>query len=236
MIVKDKFLIHPYIRLFFLFSGITGFTFINNVLFLFVFYLLVILPLFAIGNIISKHVKLLIYGIFPVYLTFILLYIIVLGEGAIGWEFINLKILKLLLFTSTFQFVFSIPSNHLFCTLKAWRFKGDLLIAILGSLTVWEDILRRSDKIITARFSRGFVKKRTLRNKAKQLPFILVPLIIGILRTSSERADSWEQKKILDLIENMKPSKYIYPILINFFLIFVSTVCLVSVLFLNITY
>lgn len=87
--------------------------------------------------------------------------------------------------------------------------KGESLITVLGAFTVWTDVSYRSEKIITARFARGFVGRRTIINKAKQFPFVLVPLVVGILRTSTERADSWGQKNILQLVEKSTTEKVI---------------------------
>lgn len=217
--------LHPYIRLLFLICGLTGILLINKILWLLCFYFIVITSLFVFSGQIKKHLNLLLFAIIPIYLSFILLYIVILKDG--NWNFIHLKVLKLILLTSVIQLTLSIPVEHLITTFKKWGFKGEYLITILGAFTVWTEVIYHSEKIITARFARGFVGKRSIFNNAKQFPFILVPLVIGILRTSTERADSWEQKNILQLVEMSSTEKGNYPIWLNFILIWVSLIWLI---------
>jgi hypothetical protein len=229
----NKLFLHPYIRLLFLINSIIGTILINEILWLLSFYIFLILPVFIYSGQIRKHVKLMLIGMLPIFLSFVLLYIIVLTSSKGGWDFIYLKILKLVLVTSIVQFTLSIPPENLIPTFIMWRFKGESLITVLGAFTVWADINYRTGKIITARFSRGFIGKRTIVSKAKQFPFILVPLIIGILRTSNERAESWEQKNILKLVEANNIYKINYPILLNGLLLCTSICWLILGIFLK---
>lgn len=186
--------------------------------------------MFVFSGQIKRHLNLLLFAIVPIYLSFILLYIIILKEE--NWDFIHLKVLKLILFTSVIQLTLSIPAEQLITTFKKWRLKGETLITVLGAFTVWTDVSYRSEKIITARFARGFVGKRTIINKAKQFPFVLVPLVVGILRTSTERADSWEQKNILQLVEKNMVEESNYPIELNLILVLISlSWLLISIMF-----
>lgn len=164
------------------------------------------------------------FGMVPIFLSFILLYIVVLKGSSGDWNFIALKMLKLILFTSVLQLSISIPPENLITTFKMWGLRKEALITVLGAFTVWADVNYRAGKIITARFSRGVIGKRTFVSKAKQFPFVLVPLVIGIIRTSTERAESWEQKNILQLVENLSSKKNYFPILLNGFLI-IASIC-----------
>jgi energy-coupling factor transporter transmembrane protein EcfT len=127
--------------------------------------------------------------------------------------------LKLIIFTSVFQLTLLIPPEILITTFKKWGLKGEALLTILGAFTVWADIKTRTDKILSARFARGFIEERTFLNKARQLPYVLVPLVIGIIRTAIERADSWEQKNILHLLKNHKVMEPEYPFVFNGFIL-----------------
>jgi energy-coupling factor transporter transmembrane protein EcfT len=226
----NKLSLHPYIRLLFLICGLTGVLLINKIEWLLCFYFIAIIPLFIFSGQFRKHLNLLLFAMIPIYLSFILLYIVVLKEG--NWDFIHLKVLKLILLTSAIQITLSIPAEQLITTFKKWGLKGEALITVLGAFTVWTDVSYRSEKIITARFARGFVGKRTIINKAKQFPFVLVPLVVGILRTSTERADSWEQKNILQLVKRNKAEKVNYQISLNTVLVIASlSWLLLSVLF-----
>lgn len=201
----NKLSINPFIRLLFLAGSLTGILLINKIEWLLCFYFIVIIPLFVLSGQIKRHLNLLLFAFVPIYLSFVLLYIVVLKEG--NWQFIHLKVLKLLLLTSAIQITLSIPANQLISTFKKWGLKGETLITVLGAFTVWTDVTYRSEKIITARFARGFVGKRNRINTAKQFPFVLVPLVVGILRTATERADSWTQKNILQLVKGDKENK-----------------------------
>lgn len=222
--------LHPYVRLLFLACSLTGILLVDKIVWLLCFYFITIISLFIFSGQIKKHLNLLLFAFVPIYLSFILLYIVILHAGS--WNFIHLKVLKLVLLTSVIQISLFIPAEHLISTFKKCGLKGEALITFLGAFTVWTDVSYRSEKIITARFTRGFVGKRTFINKAKQFPFVLVPLVVGILRTSTERADSWEQKNILHLVENYKTEKNNYPIGLNLISILNSlSWVLISVLF-----
>lgn len=216
----NKLSINPYFRLLFLAGSLTGILLINKIDWLLCFYFIVIIPLFVLCGQIKRHLNLLLFAFVPIYLSFVLLYIVVLKEG--NWQFIHLKILKLLLLTSVIQITLAIPSNQLISTFKKWGLKGETLITVLGAFTVWTDVTYRSEKIITARFARGFVGKRNRINTAKQFPFVLVPMVVGILRTATERADSWTQKNILQLVKGDKENKASISNVVKSFLTIIS--------------
>lgn len=113
---NNKLCLHPYIRLLFLICGLTGILFIGKIEWLLYFYFIVIIPLFVFSGQIKKHLNLLLFAMTPIYLSFILLYILVLKEG--NWDFIHLKVLKLILLTSVIQITLSIPAEHLITTFK----------------------------------------------------------------------------------------------------------------------
>lgn len=218
----NKLYINPYIRLLFLVCTIIGILLINNTLVLSVYYLLVILPVFIYSGQLKTHTQLLAFGMIPIFLTFILLYILVLKGEEGGWNFIFLRIIKLVIVTSAIQLTLLIPSSFMTTTLKKWHIKGEALITVLGAFTVWTDVMNRTQKILTARFSRGFIQERTVIEKIKQFPSVLIPLIIGVLRTSTERAESWEQKDVLYLMEINKMKSIKTSSFLNYFLLITS--------------
>jgi hypothetical protein len=225
---QSKLIIHPYVRLLFIISSFTGTILIDDSWILVLYYGIVILPLFIVASQVRQHINMILFGMVPIFLSFVLLYLIALNGSSGGWNFIVLKMLKLIMFTSAIQLTLSIPSEHLIITFKKWGLNGEALITLLGAFTVWVDMNSRAGKIITARFSRGFIEKRTVFNTAKQFPFVLIPLIISMLRTSTERAELWEQKNILRLLSNVKVDNVIYPFYLSAFL---STVSLAWMVF-----
>lgn len=208
-------IMHPYIRLAFLLAGICGTILIANPILLLAIYLLVIIPTIVLNQQLRQHLKLLVIGILPILLSFILIYIIILQNKNEGWEFIAVKLIKIIIFTSLFQITLSIPSKILFPTLRKWGFSGQSLVLVLSSLTVWEDVTYRAGKIMDARFARGFVVQRSVVAQARQLPYIIVPLVIAVFRTAIERADGWEQKNMLYLVDRIKNEKVSYPVILN---------------------
>jgi energy-coupling factor transporter transmembrane protein EcfT len=97
---------------------------------------------------------------------------------------------------------------------------------VIGAFTVWADIKRRSEQIIIARFSRGFISKRNFLNTAKQFPHVLVPLIIGILRTSIERSETWIRWNIINLISTKRTKYEEYSVTVNVAIALITVLCL----------
>lgn len=230
---KTKNIIHPHCRLLFLISSLMTFLLTGNFNFLLGFYILFILPLVFILDLIRVHLRLFVFGLIPIFFTFILLYIIILKGSSDGWDFILVKCLKILGITSVFQISLSIPPNMLFTTFKKWGFKGDRLLTLIGAFTVWADIKTRANQIITARFARGFIGKRNLVNTAKQFPYVIVPLIIGIMRTSIERVEVWEQRNIPYLIDNRKDEQIKYSVLINLLIVIIPFALMLIIIYLK---
>lgn len=207
--------IHPYVRFFFLIGTLISVILFHQVWQLVLLYVALILPLVIINSAIKNHLRLFLFGILPISLTFILIYIIILNGSNGSWDFILLKIMKILNITSIFQIALSIKPGEMLSTFKTVGIKGEKLMTLMGTFSVWADIKRRSEQIVVARFARGFIGKRNFINTAKQLPNVLVPLIIGILRTSVERSQVWTQWDIIDLINNHESKKYEYSIAAN---------------------
>jgi hypothetical protein len=228
---NNKFLIQPFIRVFFLTGCILGVIFIKRTELLLVIYFFIVLPLYVYVGQFKKHLYFLLVGVLPIFLSFVLLYIIIYKGESGNWEFLYFKITKLILYTTIIQLSLIIPAHSIITTFRRLGFKKEKLLTILGSFTVWADINNKADKILTARFSRGFVKKRTLLNKTKQLPYLLIPLIISVMRTSTERAIIWEQKDIFKLVEQYQSPKMRYPFFINAFLVVSSFSCLLTGVF-----
>jgi hypothetical protein len=211
--------IHPIIRiglLTFLMVGVIVSKSTNSLLLL---YILFFIPLIVFTKNLRTHLRLLVFGILPILLSFILIYKVLMFHP---WEFIVNKVIKILLITTTFQLVLTIPKEILFFTLKYWRLSQTALITTIGAFTVWEDIRSRTNHILTARFARGFIPKRTVCYKMIQLPYLFIPLVVGIMRTSTERAEMWLQNDIITKIENYQWKTYAFSRWFNFIIISVA--------------
>ena len=213
---------HPYIRLFFLFLATIGTGLTIQPIQVFLFYFFFLIPLLIVSKRIKTHLRFLLIGILPIFISFILINILILNSKNGGWDFIILKTIKILVYATIFQYVFYIPATDLLNTLKMWKLKGDGLITVLSSYTVWNEIINKAGKIVTARLARGYIGRRNTVNLAKQLPFVLNPLVIGVMRTSIERAESWHQKDIITLTQNIKVSKSNYSATFNLGILIVA--------------
>lgn len=215
---------HPYSRVFLFVTGIVGAILCTNNLLLLFFWLLILLPLMILTGNAKSHFSFLLLVVLPMSVMLSFLFWIVLNHSADNFNSITQTILKLICYTTVVQVVLLIPSNQVYSTFKMWGMKGDTLVTFLGSYIVWVDVINRSDKILTARFARGFISERTFLAKLKQLPHLLIPLIIGIIRTATERSESWEQKKILYRIELLKTQKVKPNLFLNSGIVFIGIV------------
>lgn len=223
---KNALLPHPYIRLLFLLLSIGGTLIAVQISQVVIYYLLVLFPLIVLSKQTKSHLRFILIGILPIFLSLILINILILDGKSGGWIFILLKIAKLTVYASVFQFVFFIPTIDLLNTLKKWTLKGEILITIISSFTVWNEIINNANKIVTARLARGYIGKRNIVNLAKQLPYVLNPLVIGVMRTSIERAETWEKKQIISLVQNIENTKTSYSFTYNLLMIVFAVIYL----------
>lgn len=213
----QKFQLHPYTRLIFLIAGITGTILCENTLYLLFFWLVILIPVLTINKNIKTHLNFLLVAMLPMLVMLTLSHWIIFKNWS-HFELVLNTVLKVIVYTSIIHIALIIPQEHVLATFKMWKMKNEILITTLGSYIVWVDIANRADKIITARFSRGYITKRTFWAKLKQFPHLLIPLIIGIMRTASERAYSWEQKRIIQRLDVMNATKIEVSTLFNFFI------------------
>jgi hypothetical protein len=178
----------------------------------------------------KTHLNFLLIVVLPMAMMLSFLFWIILHDSIENFASVIMTLLKLITYTTIIQLVLIIPANQVYITFKMWGMKGNTLVTFLGSYIVWVDIINRSNKILTARFARGFITKRTFIAKLKQIPHLLIPLIIGIIRTATERSESWDQKKMLYRVEILKMQKIRYNPYLNFVIIAVGFIWL----FLNI--
>lgn len=219
-----KIYIHPFVRILFLVFVVAG-TIMNNLLYqLGLAYIVIIVPLILLAGLFKNHLKLLFLGMVPIFLSFVLLYQIILHYP---WIFTGMKIAKLLIITTSFQIALSIPQEIMLATFKKWKIGSETKITLIGAYSVWADILSRTNLILTARFARGFIPTRNFVNTIRQVPYVFIPLVTGIMRTSTERATSWEEKDILSLIDRYESRESIFPFFFNLLIFIVSTIWLI---------
>jgi len=220
--------IHPFVRLINLLASVGGIVICKNNIHLFLFWIVFLFPLVVLTNNTKTHFKFLGVVVLPMCLMFVVLYFTMDSN----LQRIIMTLLKFITCTTIVQVTFIIPLTEIYTTFKKWGIKGDLLITFLGSYIVWVDIINRSNNILTARFSRGFIKKRSMFIMLKQLPYLITPLIIGVIRTAIERSESWDQKMLIYKVENMKSRKIDYNFHLNFTITLVAGIWLINNIYL----
>jgi energy-coupling factor transport system permease protein len=119
-----------------------------------------------------------------------------------GMQFAGVVTMRLALFAGIFQLAFlTIPSDQLAYTLSRWGLKKEWLIIVLGAFTLAPELARRADQIYVARYARGLAQGRSVFQRAKQLPYMLRPLMTWALRSSLQRSEIWNQRRLLTGIE-----------------------------------
>lgn len=118
-----------------------------------------------------------------------------------GFEYALLMTARLALLALTFQLCFiGLPVSRLVKLLRAWGVKGDALLIVASSLTIWPELRERVDHVVTARYARGLVPKRSIWESMKALPLVLKPVVFNSLHHSIERSEMWQHQRLLDHI------------------------------------
>jgi len=182
-----------------------------------VVYLLVLLPLLACLRLTRTHTKFVFVGVLPLAVGLVILWGLVVGaapgspHGSAPAEGVKHAILvsaRLAMIAGLFQLCFlSLPFGELMGVLAKWGVKSDGQILIASAFTVWPELQLRAGQIVTARYARGLVKNRSLLTTARQLPFLLRPLLTWALHTGILRAEMWHQQNLLEKAREASPPR-----------------------------
>ena len=129
----------------------------------------------------------------------------VAGTNPIGaLRFAGVTVLRLALIGAIFQAgILTVQSRYLAVTFRRWGLRGEWLIAALGAMVLGPEMKRRADRIFTAALARGLLPSRSLWNRIRILPTMLVPLTAWSLRSAISRADVWQERCLLERINNL---------------------------------
>jgi hypothetical protein len=118
-----------------------------------------------------------------------------------GIEYGLLVVLRLAVVGGVFELTFNtLKPSDLPGVLRGMGLKGDWLVIVLGSFALLPELMRRADQIVTARLARGSLSSASFSARLTQLPFILKPLFVWVIRSAIQRAESWEQKGLLSRV------------------------------------
>lgn len=199
----DRRQLHPYTRLLLLVSGIIGTAWSQAPLPTAVFET-ILLVILAINSGIRLIVIFLMIVLLPMTVMLTVFHLFVHSLNGPAFMAQMLTILKLAVYTTLIQIALIIPLPYVHFTFRKWGFRKDSLLILVSSYFVWMDVVKRSERILLARFSQGYIEKRTFMAKLRQIPFLLVPLIIGIMRTAAERSQSWDEKGLVERLETVR--------------------------------
>lgn len=167
-----------------------------------------VLTMTVIADVKRQFLRFLVAIMLPLALALITVWVGVVGappgtpigaDRSAALEYTLLVVLRLAVCSGVFQItLLSIPPEELLPTLRALRLPEELAIMVLSTLIVLPELRLRADQVLTARLARGLLGTPTLRNKLWQLPRILGPLVSWTLRSALQRAETWEQRGLLD--------------------------------------
>lgn len=200
--------LHPFTRMTIFIVIITGLFITKDLIILIYAYVFVLFMIICTGQL-KMHLRFLIIAALPFLLLLFAVYLFILKDSHYG----NLNdrlllalsiFLRITVITSLFQFTFNLPADKLLYFLRKIGLKGSSLIIVLSSFVVWKDFVNRSNKIVVARYARGYIKKRSLFYGLRQIPYVIKPLFITTLLMTIDRTSSWKQRNFLVEIDELK--------------------------------
>jgi energy-coupling factor transporter transmembrane protein EcfT len=119
-----------------------------------------------------------------------------------GIEYGLLVALRIAVVGGVFELAFNtVRPSDLPGVLRGMGVNGDWMVIVMGSFALLPELMRRADQIMTARLARGSLSSSSLSTRLAQLPFILKPLFVWVVRSAIQRAESWEQKQLLSRVD-----------------------------------
>jgi len=220
--------IHPRVRGLAALLAIVGTLTVTSVLGAALAWIVVVL-LLAVNGRMRKHLKFVLTFVLPISCALFVVWWGIVGAppGKLlrsapgqGAAFAGLVSLRLALLGGLSQIsLTTIKPHRLVSTLVAWGLKGELLVITVSAMTLVEEIKLRGEQVLTARYARGFVQRRSFVSDLMQLPFILRPLLAWVLRAAVQRGEVWEQRGLLKRMSEATCPEGLYsPILGAFYL------------------
>jgi len=224
--------VHPVVRLLFPALAVTSLFISTSLGVMLSVYVLGLVPLFLVERKIGAHIRFLVYGVLPIMFTAFVIYGIVLKVDETTWAELAVRGMRFLIITTALQWALTIPGDQLTFTFKRWGLRGSTLIVVLGAYILWADLQKAANRIVTARLASGAIGGRSKLAMAQQLPVVLLPMVISLLRTATVRSASWKDKDIVPLVDryeaDVRETRW-YSIAV----LSVGVIILTSTLFLN---
>lgn len=179
----------------------TGLT--NNVELLIYTWTFIAIPLLILTKQIKKYFYFSLFFLVPFFIILYIIWVLIIQippyekfgtEVLSAQTYVLFITFRFALFTSILQLgVLTIKAKYLASTLYYWGLRKNTLIITLSSLALISELNRRIDEVLTARYARGYFKKRTLWNNFIQLPYMLRSLFTWSLRSAMQRSEIWSK-------------------------------------------
>ncbi len=209
----------------------------NNWLILAVGYLLLVIPAIVFGNVLRAHIKFLIGIVIPVAGLNLFVWSILIGappsqvagsNPEAGLKFAAVTALRLTFIGGIIQaYIISIPTKDFPSTLRRWGLQNEWLIAALCARVLGPEMIKQINRAYIAALARGLLPNRSIWNRMKLLPVVLIPLVIWSLRSAIHRADNWHERKLLEKINKVTYKPDDGSFLISFIIIISSVFWLI---------
>lgn len=185
-------------------------------------WLAVMLPLAAVAGVIRKHLKFVLTFVLPISCALVVVWWGIVGAppgsargsapgaGALYAGLVSIRLA--LLGGVTHLCLTTIRPERLVATLKAWGLKGELLVIAVSSMTLAQEMRLRGEQVLTARYARGFVARRSLITDLLQLPFVLRPMLAWVLRAAIQRGEVWQQRGLVERMSVTPPADVQYSV------------------------
>lgn len=182
-------------------------------------YAILMLLLLYTGQL-PSHLKIVLVSCLPFLLMLLGINVYLLNDGnKLLGLLISLNLfLKIIVLAATFQFTFAVGSTELIDILRFSKLNNYIKLIILESYSGIAETNQKVNHIITARLSRGFLKKRTVGHRIQQLPYVIRPLISSLLYGSFIKSNTWKQQELKEKFQYWTSSGktyHIYPVLIS---------------------
>lgn len=196
---------------------------------------LAVLALSVVADVARRFIRFLAAIMLPLALALTVVWVGVMGappgspmgtDRRAALEYTLLIVLRLAVCSGLFQVtLLSIAPEQLLPTLRALRLQKEIAVMVLSTLIILPELRLRADQVLTARLARGLFGQPTLRNKLRQLPWMLGPLVSWTLRSALQRAETWEHRDLLDRLSSL-PSQARYSRISSLLLILPSVIFL----------
>ena len=179
----------------------------RNLTMLAAIYGVALLPLVVYRRVVGRHIRFLSYVLLPISLALFVVWgwIVQAGPGQppgssanSGLQFAALVSLRLALLAGLFQILITeLSGRKLINSLEGWGIKGDSLVVIVAAISMVPEGRLRTSQVITARYSRGLVRRRTWLSGLGQIPYVLRPIFSWILRSAIDRGEMWQHRRLI---------------------------------------